>query len=164
MPIRMEQSHDREAIAKLHEEAFGNRLEAELVDQLRASGEAVLSVVFEVDGGEIAGHILYSRLTLQDTRAVALAPMAVQVAYQRQGIGTQLVRASLEMLRQKGEHAVFVLGHRGYYPRFGFRNDLAAHFDSPYAGASFFALELEPNSLLGKAGPVRFAPAFAVFE
>jgi putative acetyltransferase len=48
--------------------------------------------------------------------AVALAPMAVLPAYQRQGIGGRLIRDGLERLRRQGEEIVVVVGHPDYYP------------------------------------------------
>ena len=74
------------------------------------------------------------------------------------------VREVLDLLRKCGEQAVFVLGHRGYYQRFGFQSDLAARFESLYAGDSFFALELEAGVLDRKSGAVSFASAFSAFE
>jgi putative acetyltransferase len=163
MGVREEAAHDRAAIRLLEELAFGRAAEADLVDRLRASGTVVLSLVME-DGGQPQGHILFSRLKLPGVKAVALAPMAVHPAMQRRGIGSAMVRAGLDILSQRGEQAVFVVGHPGYYPRFGFRNDLAAQFDSPYAGEAFFALELQPDALRDKAGPVLFDAEFEGLE
>ena len=50
----------------------------------------------------------------------ALAPMAVLPEYQRQGIGTALVRTGIAKLREKLCPFIIVLGHPEYYPRFGF--------------------------------------------
>jgi putative acetyltransferase len=47
--------------------------------------------------------------------------MAVAPAYQRQGIGSQLVAQGLERLRELGCPFVVVIGHPEFYPRFGFR-------------------------------------------
>lgn len=155
--------NDAEAIWRVVRDAFQNRMEADLVDRLRASGDVVLSLVWE-EQGEICGQVLFSRMSLAGVRAVGLAPMAVTPEFQNKGIGSALIREGLQLLRQRGEQAVFVLGHRHYYPRFGFRADLAARFASPYAGDSFFAMELQEGALHGLSGPVAFAPAFAVFE
>ena len=163
MAIREEQPRDIEAIWMVVRDAFESRVEADLVDKLRASGDAVLSLVWE-EHGEIVGHILFSRLQLDGVKAVGLAPMGVKPGRQGSGIGSTLVREGLALLRERGEQAVFVLGHRDYYPRFGFRSDLAARFKSPYAGDSFFALELQAGVLDARSGAVAFAPAFQSFE
>jgi putative acetyltransferase len=46
--------------------------------------------------------------------------MAVLLDYQRQGIGSQLVKAGLATCRTTDSGLVVVLGHPTYYPRFGF--------------------------------------------
>src|SRR5262249_1052329 len=52
--------------------------------------------------------------------ALGLAPMAVLPAYQRRGIGSQLVEAGLTACHHTTYGVVVVLGHPHYYPRFGF--------------------------------------------
>ena len=48
-----------------------------------------LSLVAETEG-IIAGHILFTRAFVGDTAVLALAPLSVLPAYQRQGIGAAL--------------------------------------------------------------------------
>ena len=70
------------------------------------------------------GHILFSRVTIANASAafngVGLAPVAVLPKFQRQGIGSKLIRDGLERCRQAGYDAVVVLGDPAYYSRFGF--------------------------------------------
>ena len=117
------------------------------------------------DGGEIVGHILFSPARLEadiDFPALALAPMAVTPARQKQGIGSARLRAGLDACRDCGGLAVFVLGHASYYPRFGFqpasRYGIGSRYDVP--DEVFMALELETGSLDGKAGQMYYHPAF----
>jgi putative acetyltransferase len=51
---------------------------------------------------------------------MALAPMAVLPEYQRQGIGSALLRTGIEKLKKRQCPFIIVLGHAEYYPRFGF--------------------------------------------
>ena len=94
--IRTENDGDRTAIRRVHEMAFGRPDEADLVDQLRQDGGILLSLVAELEQG-VAGHILFSRMWIETTdgqlSAVALAPLAVEPDYQRQGIGGKLITA-----------------------------------------------------------------------
>jgi hypothetical protein len=73
----------------------------------------------------LIGHILFTRLAVADTSvrhcALALAPMAVLPAWQRRGIGSALIHRGLADARELGHKVVIVLGHPGYYPRFGFQ-------------------------------------------
>src|SRR5690349_8990636 len=97
--ILRERPGDAAAIRAVHLAAFGQPDEADLVDALRESGDAVLSVVAE-EHGRIVAHVLFSRLTIHTDRnqvvpALALAPMAVAPERQRQGIGSALLTEAL---------------------------------------------------------------------
>jgi putative acetyltransferase len=83
----------------------------------------LLSLV-AVEKEKIVGHILFSSAIIEGEHGVVkgmgLAPMAVLPEFQRQGIGSQLVKAGIEKLRKTKCPFIIVLGHPEYYPRFGF--------------------------------------------
>jgi putative acetyltransferase len=144
----------------------GGEAEARLVDRLRDGGFARVSLVAELNG-RVVGHILFSELPVMTRQgtvvpALALAPMAVLPEFQRQGIGSALVRTGLERCRELGGYGVvFVLGHLDFYPRFGFLADLARSVESPYAGEHFMAVELEPGAMAQlKGGRVEYPSPF----
>jgi putative acetyltransferase len=163
MLLRLETAADHSAVRRVHSLAFGQESEERLVDALRAGGWARLALVAE-EGGLVVGHVLYSDLAIHTahgvTSALALAPLAVLPERQGQGVGSALVRESLRMLRERGHRIVIVLGHPGYYPRFGFSPELALPLASEYAGPSFMALELAPGALRGVRGDVRYPAPF----
>jgi putative acetyltransferase len=94
--------------------------------------------------------------------AVALAPVAVLPERQRKGIGSLLIRHGLELLRARGESIVIVLGHPGYYPRFGFSTDAAGSLESSFPREAFMAMELRPGALDRIRGSVVYPPAFGI--
>lgn len=161
--IRAARPADAEVVAALNRAAFGGEEEVGIVERLRGDGLVAVELVAE-QGGALAGHILLSRLpTVMDGRsvkAVALAPMAVRPGLQKQGIGGRLIAAALDKARAAGVEAVIVLGHPGYYPRFGFSAALAERLVSPFSGEAFMALELVPGALAGKQGSVSYPSAF----
>ncbi|ULL19637.1 N-acetyltransferase [Paenibacillus sp. H1-7] len=172
MTIRMEEVNDYRVTEQVIQEAFAglafsDQKEHELVRKLRHSEAFIpeLSLVFEEDG-RIAGHILLSKIMIvndqQSFEALALAPVSVLPSYQKQGIGAQLVRESLQRAKNLGYPAVIVMGHEHYYPKFGFqpasRWGITAPFEVP--DELFMALELEDNSLKGIHGVVQYASAF----
>lgn len=163
--IRPEREVDASAIQAVNEAAFGASDEANLVDALRREGFVLLSLVAEAEG-RIVGHVLFSRMWIAGATgrldAVALAPIAVVPERQRQGIGGQLIHRGLEMLRERGERIVVVLGHPDYYPRFGFSSERALALDSPFPRDAFMALELAPGALEGVAGAVKYPPPFGL--
>ena len=145
------------------EQAFGGPDEAALIERLRPLGDSFISLVTEKQG-KIIGHSLFSPVTVGSDKAVGLGPVAVLPEYQKQGIGTQLIRTGLDLCRDKGDKVVFVLGHPEYYPRFGF--ELAApkglFFMPPDTDAAFFVLELVPEASRAMSGNVIYPPAFMV--
>ncbi len=146
--------------------AFDTEAEAELVDVVRATAEPLISLV-ATSCGTIAGHILFSPVTVEGTerQAMGLGPMAVAPEHQRRGIGSRLVRAGLDACRAIGEQVVVVLGHAEYYPRFGFEPARARGlwYRGEQFDPHFFVAELEPGALDGWSGQVRYHPEFERF-
>lgn len=165
MEIRAERTRDIAGVRAVNEAAFETSTEANLVDALREQVEPFVSFVADADGS-LVGHILFSPVTLSGhtaLRIMGLAPMAVVPAEQRRGIGSALTRAGLDRCRDLGCCAVVVLGHPAYYPRFGFtpasRFGIGCEYEVP--DEVFMALELEPGSLRGRTGTIRYAAPFA---
>lgn len=165
LTLRTALASDLGAIESLHEAAFEGGAEARLVRRLHERCDRLVSIVAELDA-QIAGHILFSPVRLEPPAAIAvwgLAPMAVLPSLQRSGIGARLVTAGLDACRVAGADAVVVLGHRNYYPKFGFRAaaefGLRSTYDVP-AGV-FMALELRPSALTREPAVVHYHPAFA---
>jgi len=122
--IRREQPQDVAAIRNVHDLAFGRPVEGGIVDRLREVCPGCVSFVAVLEGG-IAGHVLFSPVVLEsdDGRTVigmGLAPLAVLPEHQGRGIVTELAASGLELVREMACPFVVVLGHPGYYPRFGF--------------------------------------------
>jgi putative acetyltransferase len=168
--IREEQGADHAAVHQLHQAAFGQDDEANLVDALRQSDAFIpaLSLV-AVKDEEIVGHILFTRLRIrnasgEEADSLALAPVAVLPAHQRRGIGGQLIRAGLATARRLGHASCIVLGHQDYYPRFGFRPASAWGITAPFDVLDdvFMAMELVPYGLRDVSGVVVYPGAFGV--
>ncbi|HSL45392.1 MAG TPA: N-acetyltransferase [Anaerolineales bacterium] len=166
--IRPETPTDIPAINSVNKQAFDSReAEPRLVDAIRKSEGFIpeLSLLAE-ENNQIIGHILFSRIHMQceneQLPALALAPMAVLPEYQKQGIGSALVRRGLEECKHLGHAIIIVLGHPAYYPRFGFSSELAKLLECPFGdcGSAWMALELIPGALDGVRGKIIYPPAF----
>jgi len=85
--------------------------------------------------------------------------------YQRQGVGSKLVRAGLHACRERGHRVVFVLGHADFYPRFGFRSaaPLGFRYGNSELDRYFMVAELSTRALAGLSGSVRYHPEFDRF-
>lgn len=162
--IRSAAPSDHAAIRAVIRHAFGQDDEADLVEQLRSDGDALLELVAASDIA-IQGHILYSALAIErdgeQVPAAALAPVAVVPDFQRGGLGTRLIQAGNARCAELGLQAIIVLGHPAYYPRFGFSAAAAESLQAPFSGPAFMALELRPG-VLKAGGRVRYARAFGV--
>jgi putative acetyltransferase len=142
--IRPARDEDLDEIVALNDVAFGGKDEGRIVRALAKNGESVLSLVAS-DDQAIAGHIQFFRIQIDgEPIAVGLGPMSVHPDFQKTGIGSGLIQMGLMALEGAGEQIVFVLGHPEYYPRFGFSAEVAAPFESKWAGDAFMALRLDP--------------------
>lgn len=142
MLIRKTTESDKKNIEKIHLAAFGKekgpviaKLTLDLLDDKTAL--PILSLA-AVNNNQLIGHILFTRVSIIETSqkisAQILAPLAVLPEAQNTGIGQKLIREGLKQLKESGVDLVFVLGHPGYYPRCGFKNDAEAlGFKAPYS-------------------------------
>jgi putative acetyltransferase len=168
--IREERLEDIGEIRKVNREAFtqafGQAPEADLVDRLRENSPRLLSIV-AVDGDNaVVGHILFSLVKIEGDRIVegmGLSPMAVLPKFQRQGIGTRMVQAGIEILKNQGWLFIIVLGHPEYYPRFGFERASHKGIRSQWEGVpdeAFLILILDETAMESVSGVAKYRSEF----
>lgn len=164
--IRSETPEDFSAVRHINESAFGRPAEADLVDALRRAASPFISLVAELDG-QVVGHIFFSPVTIEsdDSTSIAmgLGPLAIAPEYQNRCIGSELVIEGLRECRRIGHDVVVVLGHAGYYPRFGFRpassKGLRCEYDVP--DDVFMVAELSEGAIGERRGLVKYHPEFS---
>ena len=164
--IRAEKLQDINAIREVNIRTFGQDQEADIVDKLRQDCNELMSLVAIIQN-QIIGHILFSPVEIESEdrtiRGMGLAPMSVLPKYQRQGIGSELIRAGTVRLKSKGCPFVVVLGHAEYYPRFGFKPasgcGIRSEWDVP--DDAFMILVLNESEIRGSMGVARYRPEFA---
>jgi predicted N-acetyltransferase YhbS len=164
--VREERSDDFEAIDEIVSAAFlaefGTTTEAALVRTMRERGELVadLTLVAE-DDGRIVGHIAFSEVTLdgRSARGLGLAPVAVAPDVQASGVGSLLISTALELAEQHGWRFVVLLGHPGYYPRFGFRPAGAFDLTGDYGDHDGWMVRPLGGATI-PSGHVRFSSSF----
>ncbi len=128
--IRLAVPGDEPQIADTVTTAFGaaeGPVVARLVKALQASPawDPALSFVAVGPAGQVIGYVLATVNLLDAPRrlvdVLVLSPLAVHPAHQHRGVGSQLVRHALDVLRDRPEPLVFLEGSPAYYPRFGFQ-------------------------------------------
>ncbi len=171
MVIRREEAKDQYSIYSIVKKAFEaaqhtDGTEHQLVNALRKSDAYVpeLSLVAEIDG-KLVGYILFTKATVGDTVALALAPLAVLPEYQRQGVGSALIQAGHRFAGALGYGWSIVLGSETYYPRFGYLPaetfGIRAPFDVPRE--NFMACKLL-HSAPPVCGVVRYAKELGIAD
>lgn len=142
MAIQIRDAHhsEEQAIRNLLLAAFGQAEGPEIAELLSAllrdpSARPLLSLVATSEE-RVVGHVLFTKARVhgaeRGTEAALLAPLAVDPACQKQGIGGRLIADGLKRLKASGIGLVFVLGHPGYYPRHGFQPAAIQGLDAPY--------------------------------
>jgi putative acetyltransferase len=162
MIIRDECPPDTAAIYDITKAAFATMPfsdgdEHDLIDKLRADGALTLSLVAEQDG-EVLGHIAFSPVSIAgaDGDWYGLGPVSVRPDRQQRGIGGALIRAGVARLEQMNAAGCVLLGHREYYPRFGFAHDPGLTYGGE-VNLAFQQLTLRGST---PQGDVVYHPAF----
>ena len=166
MKIRQETPHDFKSIYNINHLAFEQEGESQLIEKIRKGDTFIpeLSLVAEQDG-KIIGHILFSKINIigeQTYPSLALAPMSVHPDFQNKGIGSELVTIGLQIAKKLNFEHVIVLGHKDYYPKFGFQKASTWNIRCPFEVPDdhFMAIELVEGRLEDKGGLVEYPPVF----
>lgn len=169
--IRKTNDADLKDLLYVEKKAFGDEgpVIVDLVENLLndASARPLLSLL-AFEENKAIGHILFTKAHMtgfEDTVSVSLlAPLAVIPEFHSRGVGGKLIQEGLNMLSESGVELVFVLGHPGYYPRYGFKPAGILGFEAPYpipekdAGA-WMTQELRPGMIEKVNGKVICADA-----
>lgn len=122
MILRPATPSDNDDVNALVAAAFGGgEVELDIIGQIRSLGVALPGLeLVAADGASLIGHILLSAGDLDGRAIPAVAPLSVHPDRQRTGVGSALMAAALSSADEQGWPLVALLGHPGYYPRFGF--------------------------------------------
>ncbi len=166
--IRQEQEKDFNEVYMVVKSAFekteiGSGDEQDFVVRMRKSKEFVpeLSLVAELDG-EIVGHISFLKVQIGEKTALTLAPVSVIPQYQLKGIGSKLIKMGHDIAKELGFEVVVLVGHKDYYPKFGYVKASMYGIKSPFEvpGECFMVLELKDGALENINGTIEYAPMF----
>jgi len=172
LQVRKALESDKQALSDVVIAAFGEvqgQEIADLITKLLAdpSAQPLLSLVATTNDNAV-GHILFTNARIRHSQrivsATILAPLSVHPEYQNQGIGGRLIKEGLKRLKAAGVELVFVLGHPGYYPKYGFSPAGIKGFDASYPilpknSGAWMVQELRPGVIGHVSGQVICADA-----
>jgi len=140
MQIREATIDDAENIKNVHLQAFDNS-EAQVISDfavnlLNENHPIKIISLVAIKNNELVGHAAFSPVFFESTNehfGYILSPLAVSPKFQKNKIGSSLVKYGLNTISNAGSFIVFVYGDPQYYSRFGFKTDLAKRFVPPHA-------------------------------
>ncbi|MEM7213259.1 MAG: N-acetyltransferase [Pseudomonadota bacterium] len=140
-PIRLATEPDTPAIRALYAQAFPQEDLLPLLSVLLGRDDVLSLVAISEDslatqgnlvaqdklGAQdmLSGHAAFTTCSVSgmDAPVALLGPVAIAPEYQRQGIGTALIKAGLERMKTAGIARVFVLGDPAYYEQLQFTTE-----------------------------------------
>lgn len=98
-----------------------------VLNKLRKSNSYIreldLVAIFE---NEIIGHIISTKSKVSDSlnehEILCVGPIAILPDFQKNGIGSKLIKASIKIAKDLGYKGMILFGNPEYYHRFGFVN------------------------------------------
>jgi predicted N-acetyltransferase YhbS len=157
LTIRHETPADAGAIEKLHERAFGPGRYAKTAYRLREGVAPIASLSFvALVGTLVVGSIRLTPITIGQTPALLLGPLAVEQAFSSIGIGMSLIQRAVETAKAEGHQLILLVGDEPYYSRAGFvvMPKGRAEMPGPVDPQRVLVLELEPDALVNVSGRV----------
>ena len=166
--IRQENRQDEAAIYQLVQAAFlhaqqASHTEQDCVNKLRLSTNYIpeLSLVATYHN-QIIGHIMFSKMKIGQHDSLLLAPLSVAPEWQNKGIGQALIQEGHRLAIALGYAHCVVIGHPGYYPKFGYQPARSYHLEAPFEVPDdvFMVVELIQGSLKDVQGMIQCDDAF----
>jgi putative acetyltransferase len=157
-----------ELLVTVFKESYGTGPEeAQIVEQMRrrSDPDPCISLVATVEN-TLIGYLFISPVTLRDFPEIpvcTLGPIGITRTWQRQGVGTRLMREGLAACRECGYQAVFLTGSAEYYARFGFVPISETSLVTIFNTSHDMVLELEPGLLARVSGLVEYPEPWLQF-
>jgi predicted N-acetyltransferase YhbS len=162
--LRLEEKKDYRIVEELTRDAFWNVyfpgcVEHLLIHNLRETNEFIKELDFvAIYDNELIGNIVYVKAKVKKTdkeyTVLTFGPISVLPEYQNNGIGSRLIKHTIDLSKEMGYKAIIIYGDPEYYKRFGFKESKEygiTNKEKKYP-AALLVLELYPNALNGING------------
>ena len=162
--IRLEEEKDYRTTEELTREAFWNHHvpgcdEHLLLHNLRSRDEFIKELDFvALYNNIIAGNIVYVKTKVKNKDAehsvITFGPLSVLPEYQSKGIGSTLVKHTINLAKKMKYKAIIIYGDPEYYKRFGFKESKEYRItnENGLYPAALLVMELYTGALQGIEG------------
>lgn len=151
----------KDAFFNEHSDEFFNEWEfAENV--LKTSGFIPELCLIALENDKVIGYNALTKAMIGKTEGLALGPLGVKTEYQNKGVGTCLVKESIERAKKAGYPWVVLLGG-AYYSRFGFEKGDIFNIvvsDNDFDNAHIQILFLDNDARKTTSGKLTYCDAF----
>lgn len=106
------------------------------------------------EAGILAGAIRFWPVRIGDHAALLLGPVAVHPTHQGEGLGSVLIRDSLDLAQRGGWDRVMLVGDAPYYRKFGFEKLDGVRMPPPTNPDRVLGRALAADSWVGVCGDV----------
>lgn len=175
--IRNEKVEDFNQVENLTREAFWNLYvpgcnEHYLVHIMRNHPDFIKKLDFVAEyNGEIIGNIMYTKAWLysEDEIKIEIAsfgPISVLPKYQRKGVGSALIRQTINIAKNDGIGVIVIFGDPHNYCKHGFKSSKDFNISDmngeyPYG---MLALELKEGTVKGHNWKYKYSPVLEINE
>ncbi|MDW5552249.1 N-acetyltransferase [Methanosarcina sp.] len=175
--IRNEKVEDFNQVENLTREAFWNLYvpgcnEHYLVHIMRNHPDFIKKLDFVAEyNGEIIGNIMYTKAWLysEDEIKIEIAsfgPISVLPKYQRKGVGSALIRQTINIAKNDGIGVIVIFGDPHNYCKHGFKSSKDFNISDmngeyPYG---MLALELKEGTVRGHNWKYKYSPVLEINE
>ncbi len=157
--ISVETPNDTQEVEYLYDLAFAPGRQALSSYRLRDGVPPVAKLCLVARGreGALAGAIRYWPVQIGAAKALLLGPVAVHPTRQGEGVGGELIEASILRAEALGWQRVLLVGDAPYYERFGFKRVGAVQMPPPTNPARVLGRALVDGAFDEVSGVVRKA-------
>jgi predicted N-acetyltransferase YhbS len=153
-----ERPKDAPAVEALVLRAFGPGRFAKAAERLREGREPDRALSFVAwDGGHLVGCVQLWRVSVGETPAILLGPIAVEAAARSHGLGAALVERACEAAAEAGHALIVLVGDMPFFGPHGFAPAPGVRMPGPVDQRRVLAKPLTPGADQGLAGLVTAA-------
>jgi len=158
LSILPESADDEVAIERLHERTFGPGRYTRTAFRIREGRGHLLTLSFTARIGTLmVGSLRLTPICIGETPALLLGPLTVEPPFRERGIGSALIKRSLQDATAQGHKLVVLVGDEPYYGKFGFKRVAKGQIKmpGPVDPGRLLVAELVPGAAEGVSGLIR---------